>query len=82
MAKEKVVLAYSGGLDTSVIVHWMAGQGFEVIALLLDLGQKVENLEEIREKGARAGAAKVLVQDVQRELVRDFVFTGRQFNAV
>ena len=82
MAKEKVVLAYSGGLDTSVIVHWMTGQGFEVIALLLDLGQKVENLEEIREKGARAGAAKVLVQDVQEEFVRDFVFPALQFNAV
>ena len=42
MSKEKVVLAYSGGLDTSVIVHWLASQGFDVIALCLDLGQKVE----------------------------------------
>ncbi|MEC8685992.1 MAG: argininosuccinate synthase domain-containing protein, partial [SAR324 cluster bacterium] len=43
MSKEKVVLAYSGGLDTSVIVHWLASQGYDVIALCLDLGQKVEN---------------------------------------
>ena len=51
MIKEKVVLAYSGGLDTSVIVHWLASQGYDVIALCLDLGQKVENLDEIRQKG-------------------------------
>ena len=43
MNQEKLVLAYSGGLDTSVLVHWLAQQGYEVIALCLDLGQKVEN---------------------------------------
>ncbi len=42
MKREKLVLAYSGGLDTSVIVHWLNKQGYEVIALCLDLGQKVE----------------------------------------
>ena len=44
MKKEKLVLAYSGGLDTSVIVHWLNNQGYEVIALCLNLGQKVEDL--------------------------------------
>jgi argininosuccinate synthase len=82
MPKDKVVLAYSGGLDTSVIVHWLTQQGYEVIALLLDLGQKVEDLDAIREKGRRAGASKVIVQDVQEEFVRDYVFPALQFNAV
>ena len=63
MKREKLVLAYSGGLDTSVIVHWLNNQGYEVIALCLDLGQKVEDLDEILEKGQKAGAAKVLVEN-------------------
>jgi len=82
MAREKVVLAYSGGLDTSVIVHWLTQQGYDVVALLLDLGQKVEDLDAIRDKGAKAGAVKVLVQDVQEEFVRDFVFPAIRFNAL
>ena len=53
MNKEKLVLAYSGGLDTSVIVHWLNQQGYEVIALCLDLGQIVEDLDVILEKGER-----------------------------
>ena len=65
MIKEKVVLAYSGGLDTSVIVHCLASQGYDVIALCLDLGQKVENLDEIRQKGLKAGAVDVLIEDVR-----------------
>ncbi|HKI99445.1 MAG TPA: argininosuccinate synthase [bacterium] len=81
MPKDKVVLAYSGGLDTSVIVHWLTQQGYEVIALLLDLGQKVEDINALREKGKAAGASKVVVQDVQEEFVRDFVFPALQFNA-
>ena len=47
MNQEKLVLAYSGGLDTSVLVHWLAKQGYEVIALCLDLGQKVEDFDAI-----------------------------------
>ncbi len=82
MPKERVVLAYSGGLDTSVIVHWLASQGYEVIALLLDLGQKVEPIPALKEKGAQSGAGKVIVQDLQEEFVRDFVFPALQFNAI
>ena len=72
MSKEKVVLAYSGGLDTSVIVHWLASQGYDVIALCLNLGQKVENLDEIR-KRFKAGV-DVLIEDVRKEFVEDYVF--------
>ena len=79
---KKVVLAYSGGLDTSVIVHWLASQGYDVIALCLDLGQKVENLDEIRQKGLKAGAVDVLIEDVRKEFVEDYVFRAIEWNAV
>ncbi|KAK3586192.1 hypothetical protein CHS0354_013142 [Potamilus streckersoni] len=82
MQKEKVVLAYSGGLDTSVIVSWMAEQGYEVYALCLDLGQKIEDLDAIRKKGFTAGAKDVLVENVQEEFVRDYVFPSLMMNAV
>ena len=82
MSKEKVVLAYSGGLDTSVIVHWLASKGYDVIALCLDLGQKVENLDEIRQKGLKAGAVDVLIEDVRKEFVEDYVFRAIEWNAV
>ena len=82
MPKEKVILAYSGGLDTSVLVHWIAQQGYEVVALCLDLGQRVEPLDEIRSKGEKAGAAKVVIRDVREEFVRDYVTPAIQFNAL
>ena len=82
MSREKLVLAYSGGLDTSVLVHWLNAQGYDVIALCLDLGQKVEDLDAIREKGAKAGAVKVLIEDVQEEFVRDYVLPAIQWNAI
>jgi len=82
MSKEKVVLAYSGGLDTSVIVRWLAEKGYDVIALCLDLGQKVEDLEAIRQKGLNAGASVVEVMNVAEEFVADFVFPSIQFNAL
>ncbi len=82
MNREKLVLAYSGGLDTSVILHWLNNQGYEVIALCLDLGQKVEDLDEIIEKGKKAGAAKVLVENVEEEFVKDYVFSSIYWNAL
>lgn len=82
MKNNKVVLAYSGGLDTSIIVHWLTKQGYKVIALLVDLGQKVEDLDAIREKGINAGAEKVLMEDAKEEFVRDYVFPAIQANAV
>ncbi|HEX7926709.1 MAG TPA: argininosuccinate synthase [bacterium] len=79
---KKVVLAYSGGLDTSVIVKWLTDRGYEVVGLCLDLGQHVEDLEAIRKKGEKAGAVKVVLDNVQEEFVRDFVFPAIQFNAL
>jgi len=82
MEKEKVVLAYSGGLDTSVIVRWLVEEGYEVIALCLDLGQKVEDLDEIRNKGLKAGASEVIIKDVADEFARDYIIPTLQMNAV
>ncbi len=82
MEKEKVVLAYSGGLDTSVIVRWLVEEGYEVIALCLDLGQKVESLDAIKNKGIQAGASEVIIKDVVDEFARDFILPTIQMNAV
>ncbi|MEA3509333.1 MAG: argininosuccinate synthase [candidate division NC10 bacterium] len=79
---KKVVLAYSGGLDTSVILHWLIETyRFEVIAFCADLGQG-EELDEVREKALKTGASKVYIEDLKEEFVRDFVFPCLKANAV
>ncbi len=70
MAK-KVVLAYSGGLDTSVIVRWLTEKGYEVITYTADVGQG-EELEEIPQKARASGAVEAIVEDVREEFARDF----------
>jgi len=78
----KVVLAYSGGLDTSIILKWLQEEkGLEVVALIVDLGQ-AEEVEAAAEKAKKTGAVKVYVEDVREEFVRDFVFPALQANAV
>lgn len=78
----KVVLAYSGGLDTSVILHWLKETyQCEVIAFVADLGQG-EELGELKEKGLRSGASKVYIENLQEEFVRDFIFPMLRANAV
>lgn len=83
MAKiNKVVLAYSGGLDTSVIIKWLIeNYGCEVIAFIADLGQG-EDLESIKKKALATGAAKAYVYDLREEFVRDFVFPMLKANAI
>lgn len=79
---DKVVLAYSGGLDTSVILTWLKEEkGLDVIAYVADLGQG-EELDGIREKALKTGASKVYVEDLREEFVRDFVFPALKANAV
>jgi len=81
-AVKKVVLAYSGGLDTSVILRWLIDTyGCEVVAFAADLGQG-EELEGLREKGLKSGASKVYIEDLREEFVRDFVFPMLRANAV
>ncbi|MCD6486918.1 MAG: argininosuccinate synthase [Syntrophobacterales bacterium] len=79
---KKVVLAYSGGLDSSVIVRWLIETyGCEVITLTGDVGQKQE-LEGLKEKALATGAVKAYVEDLKDEFVRDFVFPALRANAV
>ncbi len=82
MKIKRVVLAYSGGLDTSVILRWLIEEyRCEVIAFCADLGQG-EDLEEIGRRAEKTGAAKVIVEDLREEFVRDFVFPMLRANAV
>jgi argininosuccinate synthase len=79
---KKVVLAYSGGLDTSVILRWLVETyDCEVIAFVADLGQG-EELGPVRAKAKKTGASKVYVEDVKDEFVRDFIFPALMANAV
>ncbi len=78
----RVVLAYSGGLDTSVMLRWIREQyGCEVIAYCADIGQ-AEELDGLREKAIKTGASKVFIEDLREEFVRDFVFKAVQANAI
>ena len=82
MKPNKVVLAYSGGLDTSVCLRWVKERyDCEVVAYCADVGQE-EDLEEVRRKALATGASKVVVDDLREEFVRDYVFPMLRGNAV
>lgn len=73
-SQEKVVLAYSGGLDTSVILKWLENTyGYEVIAVCVNVGQK-EDFPKLKKKALESGASKVYVVDVQEEFAKDYIF--------
>jgi len=78
---EKVVLAYSGGLDTSVILKWLVERGFEVVAFVADVGQQ-DDFDKVREKALKVGASKVYVEDLKEEFVTDFIFPAFKANAI
>lgn len=80
--KNKIVLAYSGGLDTSVILKWLAEKyDAEIIAYVADVGQG-EDLDEVREKAMKTGASKVYIENLTEEFVSDFVFPAIKANAI
>jgi len=82
---KKVVLAYSGGLDTSCIVRWLKERGYEVICFVADLGQGLgagESFEAIEERALAAGAAKVYIRDLQDEFIDDFIIPALKAGAV
>ncbi len=79
--KKKVVLAYSGGLDTSVILKWLINKGYQVICYVGDVGQD-ENYKEVEAKALALGAHKVFVEDLKGELVVDYIFPALRGNAL
>ncbi len=81
MSSEKLVLAYSGGLDTSVAIRWLKDQGYEVVALTIDLGEK-KDLDAVQERALKVGAAAAYVVDGKVPFLRDFVWPSLQAGAV
>ncbi|XP_065198543.1 argininosuccinate synthase-like [Sycon ciliatum] len=79
--KGTVVLAYSGGLDTSCILVWLMEQGYDVICFTADVGQG-DDLEEAKEKAAKLGAKKTYIEDMRSEFVTEFVWPAIQANAL
>jgi argininosuccinate synthase len=77
----RCVLAYSGGLDTSVILSWLKDEGYEVHAVYVDLGQPCEDRGAIMQKAETIGAASARLIDAQEELCRDFAFPIMQWQA-
>ena len=79
---KKIVLAYSGGLDTSVLLKWLKEKyQVPVIAFVADLGQGDE-MSAVSRKASKTGAAKVVITDLREEFARDYVFTALKANAV
>jgi argininosuccinate synthase len=78
---ERVVLAYSGGLDTSVILKWLTLRGYDVVAYIADVGQR-DDFDAAREKALKTGASKVCVEDLREEFVTDFIFPAFKANAM
>ena len=81
MDKKKVVLAYSGGLDTACILKTLQQRGYEVIAYVADVGQQ-DDFDEVRRRALATGASKVFVEDLKREFVTDFIFPAIAGNAI
>ena len=78
---KKVILAYSGGLDTSVMLKWLTNKGYNVIAYIADVGQN-EDFEKIKEKALKTGASKVYLEDMKEEFVEQFIFQSLKSNAI
>jgi argininosuccinate synthase len=81
MQKEKIILAYSGGLDTSVILKWLSNKGFDVIAYVANVGQN-EDFDAVEKKAYATGASKVYIEDLRHELVTDYVFPAMKANTI
>ncbi len=82
MDVKKIVLAYSGGLDTSVILKWLAEEyQCPIVAYAADVGQ-TEDWDAIREKGMTTGAEKVIISDLRKEFVEDYIFPAFRCNAI
>jgi argininosuccinate synthase len=79
--KEKIVLAYSGGLDTSVILKWFIEEGYDVVAYIADIGQE-EDFDAAREKAEKIGASAVYVENLKEEFITDYIFPAIKSQAI
>ena len=80
--KGKVVLAYSGGLDTSVAVVWLSEQGYDVVTMTADVGQKVIDLEAAKSKALHSGAVKAYIFDLKKTFVENYVWPSLKANGM
>jgi tRNA U34 2-thiouridine synthase MnmA/TrmU len=80
--KPKLVLAYSGGLDTSVILKWLCDKGFEVVAFCANVGQFEEDFSAVQAKALSVGAVKCVITDLRKEFVTDYVYEAIKCNAM
>ncbi|MFH2027609.1 MAG: argininosuccinate synthase [Nanoarchaeota archaeon] len=79
--KKKVILAYSGGLDTSVILKWLLDKGYDVVCYVADLGQN-EDFKAAKDKALKIGASKVYIEDLKKEFITDFIFPALKGNSI
>jgi argininosuccinate synthase len=80
-AREKVCLAYSGGLDTSCILAWLIEKGYDVVCFMADVGQE-EDFEAAKSKALKIGAKDCIVADLRKEFVEELCFPAIQCNAI
>ena len=78
---QKIILAYSGGLDTSIILKWLVNKNYDVICFIGDIGQS-DNFEIARDKAKALGASKVYIEDLKNIFITDYVFPALQGNAL
>ncbi len=79
--KKKIILAYSGGLDTSVILQWLLDKNYEVICFIADVGQ-ADDFDAARKKALKIGASKVYIEDMKKEFLEKYVFQAIKSNAI
>ena len=79
--KTKIILAYSGGLDTSVMLKWLVNKDYNVIVYVADVGQR-EDFTKIKEKALKTGASKVYIEDLKKGLVENYIFEVLKANAI
>ena len=81
-SKGKLVLLYSGGLDTSCVLKWLLEDGYDVLPLICDIGQHGEDFEASRQKALDIGASKVFVEDIREDFMDNYVFPSIQANGI
>lgn len=81
MSKGKIVLAYSGGLDTSIILKWFIEQGYDVVAYIANIGQE-DDFEAAREKALKLGACAVYIEDMKEEFVKEYIYRAVKSQAI